>query len=330
MLILTKSVMLMMISFIVSLMFGALIIPILKKFKINQRISRYLEESHKQKAGTPTMGGLIFIIPTIIIFIFLLFFQKIKITYSLIIVLFTFISYGILGFIDDYLIIVKNDNVGLSERMKLFFQLIIAVVFFYLFMKSGNEPLLWIHSFNIKLNIGWMYGVFILFVLVATTNAVNITDGLDGLAGGLAVIAFLAFGIITWGTGWLDGYEEIALLCFTLIGSILGFLFFNISPAKVFMGDTGSLAIGAALGSIAIITRHELLLVVIGLSFVIETMSCVIQRTYYKFTKDRIFLMTPIHHTFEMRGWSERDIVKLFWVIGLIGAMCAIIYGVWW
>lgn len=330
MLILTKSVMLMMISFLVSLLFGGLLIPILKKFKINQRISMYLETTHKNKSGTPTMGGLIFILPTIIIFIMLFLFQKIKITYTLIIILFTFLAYGLLGFIDDYLIIVKNDNVGLSERMKLFLQLIIAVIFFYMFMKSGNEPLLWVHSLNIKLNIGWLYGIFILFVLVASTNAVNITDGLDGLAGGLSVIAFLAFGIISWGTGWLNGYEEVALLCFTLIGSLLGFLIFNVYPAKIFMGDTGSHAIGAALGSIAILTRHELLYVVIGISFVIETMSCVIQRTYYKFTKKRIFPMTPIHHTFEIKGWHERDIVKLFWVIGLVGAMAAIIYGVWW
>ncbi len=330
MLILTKSVMLMMISFIISLVMGFLLIPILKKRGIKQVISIYLEKRHEEKVGTPTMGGLIFIIPTIIIFITLYYFQKIKLTYSLVIVLFTFLSYGLLGFIDDYLIINKKDNVGLSERMKLFCQLIIAIIFFYLFMKSGNEPLLWVHSLKIKLNIGWLYGVFILFVLVASTNAVNITDGLDGLAGGLAVISFLAFGIISWGTGWLNGYEEIALFCFSLIGSLIGFLIYNNHPAKVFMGDTGSHAIGAALGSIAILTRHELLLVLIGISFVLEALSCVIQRIYYKFTKKRIFPMTPIHHTFEMKGWEERDIVQLFWIIGLLGAMLAIIYGVWW
>ena len=197
-------------------------------------------------------------------------------------------------------------------------------------MKIGNEPLLWIHFLNIKYDIGWLYGLLILFILVASSNAVNITDGLDGLAGGLAILAFLAFGIISWGTGWLEGYESIALFCFTLIGSLLGFLFYNVSPAKVFMGDTGSMALGASLGAIAIITRHELLLILVAIVFVIETMSCVIQRIYYKFTKDRIFPMTPIHHTFELKGYSEREIVKIFWVVGLLGTMLALIYGVWW
>ncbi|MDD2518641.1 MAG: phospho-N-acetylmuramoyl-pentapeptide-transferase [Bacilli bacterium] len=330
MLILTKSTMIMMLSFILSIITGLITIPILKKIKANQRINIYLEETHKKKVGTPTMGGLIFIIPTIIVIFILIMLDKMDFSYSLVIVILTFLSYGLLGFVDDYLIIKRKCNKGLMETTKLISQLVIAVAFFYLFMKAGNEPLLWIHSLNIKLSIGWLYGVLILLVLVASSNAVNITDGLDGLAGGLSVIAFLAFGIISFGTGWLDGYEEVALFCFSLIGSLLGFLIFNVNPAKVFMGDTGSLALGATLGAIAIITRHELLLVVIGIVFVIETMSCVIQRVYYKFTKRRIFLMTPIHHTFEKKGWDERDIVKLFWIIGLIGAMAAIIYGVWW
>lgn len=320
----------MMISFIVSIVFALVIIPILRKLKAGQRLSIYLEETHRQKSGTPTMGGLIFILPTLFIFVLLWYLGKISITYNFLIVILTFISYGILGFIDDYLIIKRQNNKGLSESTKLLFQLLIAVIFFYLFMRAGNEPLIWIQALNIKLHIGWLYGIFILLVLVASSNAVNITDGLDGLAGGLSVLAFLAFGILTWAAGWLEGYEEIALFCFTLIGALLGFLLFNVYPAKVFMGDTGSLAIGATLGAIAIITRHELLLIVIGIVFVIETMTCVIQRVYYKFTKKRIFPMTPIHHTFEKLGWAERDIVKLFWVIGLVGAMMAIIYGVWW
>ena len=232
------------------------------------------------------------------------------------------------GPLDDYLIKFRHNNKGLSESTKLLMQVIISVVFFYLFMRSGNEPLLWIHTLNIKINIGWYYGLFILLVLVASSNAVNLTDGLDGLAGGLSIIAFLAFGIITWNTGWLEGYEDIAIFIFILIGSLLGFLLFNLNPAKVFMGDTGSLALGATLGSLAIITRHELLLIIIGIVFVLETLSCVIQRLYYKFTKKRIFPMTPIHHTFEKLGWKEIDIVRLFWVIGLIGAMVSIAFGV--
>ena len=240
----------------------------------------------------------------------------------------TFISYSIIGFIDDYLIIKRNNNKGLTENQKFLMQLFVSIIFFYLFIKSGNEPLLWIHTINLRLDIGYFYGLFILFVLVASSNAVNLTDGLDGLAGGLSLICFLTFGIITYYTGWLDGYESVSLFCFALVGSLLGFLMFNVNPAKVFMGDTGSLALGASLGSIAIITRHEVLLILIGIVFVVETVTCIIQRVYYKFTKKRIFPMTPIHHTFEKLGWVENDIVKLFWIVGIIASLISIVFGV--
>ena len=325
---LTEVAFVVMLSFVLSIMLGFLIIPFLKKKKLDQILNRYLEETHKKKNGTPTMGGIIFIISTIVIISLLLILDIIELNYSLIIVMFTFISYSLIGFIDDYLIIIKNNNNGLSESSKFVLQLFVAVVFFYLFMKSGNEPLLWIHTLNLRLDIGWLYGLFILFVLVASSNAVNLTDGLDGLAGGLSIIAFLTFGIISYDTGWLEGYESVALFCFALVGSVLGFLVFNSNPAKIFMGDTGSLALGATLGSIAIITRHELLLVLIGIVFVIETLSCIIQRTYYKFTKKRLFLMTPIHHSFEKKGWEEHDIVKLFWIIGLIASLFALTFGI--
>ena len=325
---LTKVAFVVMISFILSIILGFLIIPFLKKKKLDQILNRYLEETHKKKSGTPTMGGIIFIVPTIVIILLLLLLNIIELNYSLIIVLFTFLSYSLIGFIDDYLIIIKNNNNGLSESAKFVMQLFVAVIFFYLFMQAGNEPLLWVHTINLRLDIGWLYGLFILFVLVASSNAVNLTDGLDGLAGGLSIIAFLTFGIIAYDTGWLEGYESVALFCFALVGSILGFLVFNSNPAKIFMGDTGSLALGATLGSIAIITRHELLLVLIGIVFVIETLSCIIQRTYYKFTKKRLFLMTPIHHSFEKKGWDEHDIVKLFWIVGLIASLLALTFGV--
>lgn len=328
MLLLTKAVMVLMVGFLLSMLFGWLFIPFLRRKHADQRLSEYLSEAHKKKKGTPTMGGLIFIIPTIVIMLFLLISRRITMNYSLGIVLFTFISYCLIGFIDDYLIIKRNNNKGLSETAKFMMQIVVAIVIFYLFMKGNNEPLLWIHTLNLKLNIGWFYGLFILLVLVASSNAVNLTDGLDGLAGGLSLIAILTFGIIAYNTGWLNGYESIALFCFTLVGSILGFLVFNVSPAKIFMGDTGSLALGATLGSIAIITRHEVLLILIGIVFVIETLSCVIQRVYYHFTKKRIFLMTPIHHTFEKLGWDERDIVKLFWIIGLLASLIALGFGV--
>lgn len=329
MLILTKTMLAMMIGFILSVIAGVLLIPILKKFKINQSLSVYLREAHRLKSHTPTMGGLIFILPTLFTVTIFILTDRMQMSYSLAIVLLAFLGYAAIGFIDDYLIILRHNNKGLTEGQKLLLQLIIAVIFFYLFMKAGNEPLIWIHTFNIRWNIGFFYGLFILFLLLASSNAVNLTDGLDGLAGGLSVIAFLAFGIISFCTGWLEGYQEIGLFCFILLGSLLGFLVFNTSPAKVFMGDTGSLSLGATLGTIAILTRHELLLVIIGIVFVMETMSCIIQRYYYKLTHKRIFPMAPIHHTFEKWGWREQDIVKLFWIIGLLGAMVALAFGVW-
>ena len=328
MIMMIKSVLSMMIGFIFSLIVGVIIIPILRKKKANQSLSIYLKEKHKEKVGTPTMGGLIFIMPVILFLILMVIFKKININYTLILVVFTFLSYSLIGFIDDYLIIKRNNNKGLSESSKFIMQIIVAIVFFYIFMKAGNEPLIWIHTLNIKMNIGWLYGIFILLVLVASSNAVNITDGLDGLAGGLSLIAFITFSLISWNTGWLEGYSDIALFGFALSGALLGFLVFNIKPAKIFMGDTGSLALGATLGTYAILTRHELLLVVIGVVFVVETLSCVIQRFYYKLTKKRIFPMTPIHHTFEKKGWKEENIVRLFWIIGLIASMISLSFGV--
>lgn len=324
----TKSVMAMLIGFILALIVAIILIPLLKKIHAGQNISIYLRKAHKNKQGTPTMGGLIFIIPTFLTIIILFCLNKIHFSYTLLIILFTLFSYTLIGFIDDYLIIKRHNNKGLSQTAKLALQTLVAIIFFYLFMKGGNEPLLWVHSLNFKLDIGFFYGLFILFVLVAVSNAVNLTDGLDGLAGGLSFICFVTFGIIAWNTGWLDGYEDIAVLSFVIAGALLGFLMFNVNPAKVFMGDTGSLALGATLGAYAIMTRHEVLLILIGLVFVIETLSCIIQMVYYKFTKRRIFPMTPIHHTFEKMGMKENVIVRMFWMVGLVASLLALLYGV--
>lgn len=327
--ILIKSALSCMVGFLFSISVGIILIPMLKKIKASQRLSTYLEKAHHSKVGTPTMGGLIFIIPTFIVTILLLYFRKINFNYSLLIVMFTFLSYSFIGFLDDYLIIKRNNNIGLTPSQKMILQLIVAVIFFYLFMKAGNEPLIWIHTLGIKWNIGWIYGLFILFVLVASSNAVNLTDGLDGLAGGLSAIVFFTFGILSYYTGWLEGYIELSIFCFILLGSILGFLVFNVNPAKIFMGDTGSLALGATMGAVAILTRHEVLLILIGIVFVIETLSCMLQTIYYKLTHKRLFLMAPIHHSFEKKGWNERDIVKLFWIVGFIASMISLIFGVW-
>lgn len=327
--IITKSFMAVLIGFILSIITGYLLIPILKKLKASQSISKYLERAHSSKNHTPTIGGLIFILPTTVVTIIFLILKKMELNYSLLIVIFTFLAYSLIGFIDDFLKIKRESNDGLSENQKLVLQIIVALVFFFLFLKAGNEPLLWIHAIGFKKNIGFLYGIFILLVLLATTNAVNLTDGLDGLAAGLSVIAISTFGIIVWNTDWLNGYDSIALFLFLLVGSLIGFLTFNINPAKVFMGDTGSLALGSVLATSAILTRHELLLILIGIVFVIEMLTTIIQRIYYKMTKKRLFPMTPIHHAFEKKGMNERDIVKLFWCIGFIASLLALIYGVW-
>ena len=171
--------------------------------------------------------------------------------------------------------------------------------------------------------------IFILLLIVGTTNSVNITDGLDGFCGGLSTMAFLSYGVICFGSYWIVGYQELAIFCFVLVGSILGFLVFNTHPAKVFMGDTGSLALGGALATVAILSRHEVSLAIIGGVFVIETLSSLIQIIAIRKFKKRVFKRAPLHHHFEQLGWSETDIVKLFWIAGFMLGMLGIIYGVW-
>lgn len=328
MLILAKAVLAMMIGFLIAVIFGLVAIPLLKRIA-RQKVSSYLEKKHKEKDGTPTMGGIIFIIPTLVTIFILLFMNKIEFSDNLLIVIFVFIAYALLGFIDDFLIIKRKNNIGLTEFQKLVGQLAIALIFFYIFMKGGAEPVLDIHTLGIKIDMGWFYGIFLLFVLVASSNAVNITDGLDGLAGGLSVMAFLAFGLISWGSYGIAGHEDIAIFCFVLVGSLLGFLVYNTHPAKVFMGDTGSLSLGATLASVAIITQHEITMIVVAGVFVFETLVCLIQIFSMIYLRRKVFLMTPYHHHLEKKGWDERDIVKFFWVIGLLLSMSAIVFGVW-
>lgn len=329
MLILAKSILGLMLGFFIAIVIGWFLIPMLKKLKCGQNISEYTAFAHASKNGTPTIGGLIFIIPTILAMFILYLRGSLEITHSLLIVLFVFISYAALGFVDDYLKIKEHNNKGLSIVQKLLVQVLIALIFFLIYMKGGGDANVTITSLGISINMGWVYGLFILFLLVGSSNAVNLTDGLDGLAGGLSLIAFLSFGIITWGTSWVEGYQEIAIFCFILVGSILGFLVYNTHPAKVFMGDTGSLALGATLAAVAILTKHELSLAVIGGIFVIEALSSIIQiYSIRKFNK-KVFLMAPIHHHFEKLGWKETDIVKMFWIVGFMLGMVAIYYGVW-
>ena len=318
-LLLTKSIFAIMIGFLTSVVLGLIMIPLLKKMNVGQRISIFVGNSHKKKEGTPTMGGLIFIIATFITTFILL------VTNNLRIILLVFFGYAFIGFLDDYLSLKHHANEGLTAFQKLFLQLIIAVGFFYMYISNGGQTALIVSTLGIHIEMGWLYGIFLLFVLVGSSNAVNLTDGLDGLAGGLSAIAFIAFSLISL----VVGYEEIGIFTFVLTGAVMGFLIYNTYPAKVFMGDTGSLALGAVMGAVAIITHREVTLLVVASVFVIETLSVILQVIWVRLFHKKLFLMTPLHHHFEKLGWKESDIVKLFWVVGLILTMAGIFFGVW-
>ena len=329
MLVLAKAAMAMMLGFLLSIAAGIVLIPLLKKMKIGQNVSNTIGERHQSKNGTPTMGGLIFIIPTLLTLLLLLLKGSIEFSSNLKIITIVFISYAALGFADDWVKVKHHNNKGLTILFKLLIQVIIALVFFYIYVTNGGAMTVVVSSLGIDIDLRWFYGLFILFLLVGTSNAVNITDGLDGLAGGLSAIAFLAFGLIVWSSTWISGYEEMGIFCFVLVGTILGFLVFNGHPAKVFMGDTGSLALGGALAAVAILSKHELSLALVGGVFVVETLSSIIQMIAIIYFKKKVFLMAPLHHHFEQLGWDEQTIVRLFYVVGLILAMAAITYGVW-
>lgn len=325
MLLLTKAVFAIMIGFLASAFLGLILVPLLKRLNVKQNISTYVGISHRKKEGTPTMGGLIFIIPTVAATLYLLISEKISYSSSLGIVLLVFLGYATIGFLDDYLSIKKKNNEGLTTYQKLFMQVLIAVGFFYIYMRNGGQTSWVVGTLHIDIEMGWLYGLFILFILVGASNAVNLTDGLDGLAGGLSAIAFVAFSLVSLTVG----FDELGIFSLILTGSLFGFLIFNTHPAKIFMGDTGSLALGGVMAAIAILTHRELTLLVVAGVFVVETLSVIIQTISIIVFHKKIFLMTPLHHHFEKLGWQETDIVKLFWVFGLLLAMAGILFGVW-
>ena len=325
MLLLTKAIVAVMIGFLSSAILGLFLVPMLKKLRIGQKISVFVGEAHRKKDGTPTMGGLIFIIPTVLATLFLVITGRISYTSNLGIVLLVFTGFALIGFLDDFLSIRRGNNEGLTTYQKLFMQVLISIGFFYIYLRSGGQTSWVVGTLHIDIDMGWLYGLFLLFVLVGASNAVNLTDGLDGLAGGLSAIAFISFSLISLTVG----FEDIGLFCLILVGSLCGFLIYNTHPAKIFMGDTGSLALGGVMATIAVLTHRELTLLVVAFVFVIETLSVIIQNISMIIFRRKVFLMTPLHHHFEKLGWAETDIVKLFWVCGLILAMSGIIFGVW-
>ncbi|MEQ9115435.1 MAG: phospho-N-acetylmuramoyl-pentapeptide-transferase [Rickettsiales bacterium] len=324
-------------AFLISLFIGPKIINILRQLNPKgQPIRKDGPQSHiKDKKGTPTMGGLIILISSLVS---TLLWVDLGNSYIWI-VLFVTISFALLGFVDDYLKVTKYSSRGVPGKVKLLIQTFVSIIACYAIQKFSlpeyydTITLPFLKSFN--LSIGWFYFVFVSVVIVGASNAVNLTDGLDGLAMGPSIIAFVCFAIISYITGniifssylqiiFVKGVGEITVFCAAMVGSCLGFLWFNSPPAKIFMGDVGSLSLGGALGTIAVITKNEFVLAIIGGVFVMEAISVILQVYYFKFSGGkRILLMAPLHHHFEKKGWSEATVVIRFWIMaalfGLIG-----------
>lgn len=271
---------------------------------------------HNVKTGTPTMGGLVFLVASFITSL-LVGLWKQELTPSLLIILFILVLYGILGFLDDFIKVFKKRNLGLNSRQKLIGQIIGGLVFYFVYRSEGLPDTLDLFGV-VTLPLGIFYGVFVIFWLVGFSNAVNLTDGIDGLVAGLGTISFATYAIIAWKQQQFD----VVIICLSVIGGLLGFFPYNRKPAKIFMGDVGSLALGGLLAAISIILRQEWTLLLIGLVYVCETASVILQVASFKLFGKRIFKMSPIHHHFEMCGWSEWKIDVIFW---LAGAVCSAI-----
>lgn len=271
---------------------------------------------HFRKAGTPTMGGIVFLVSaTLILIIF------IPITPLLAATLFITLAAGFLGFADDYQKAARHRSLGLKARHKLLGQFLFALLFYIVLVANGHSTLVKIPFAAMEIDFGFFYPLFIFFWIIGFANAVNLTDGIDGLAGGTAILALLAFLILAS----QQGMVELVYFCAIMIGAVFGFLIFNLHPARVFMGDVGSLALGTALAVVAILTKAELSLLIIGGVFVLETLSVILQVISFRLTGKRVFLMSPLHHHFEMKGWSEWHVVTGFWALGFCFALLGIL-----
>lgn len=305
------------ISLAVCLMIGPVLIPALQRLKFGQSIRSDGPERHLQKQGTPTMGGVMFFFGLILGTLFLA--GDSYFTYFL---LACALGFGLIGFIDDYIKIVKKRSLGLTAKQKIVGQLVLSIVLSVVavnVMQISTEVLLPIVGRSVE--FGAMYIPFLIFLLVGTTNAVNLTDGLDGLASGVTLIVALGYTLI----GVLQGQMAVIVFSAALAGSCLGFLVFNHHPAKVFMGDTGSLLLGGAVAALAIMTKTELLLPLIGIIYVSEVVSDIIQVGVYKWKKVRVFKMAPLHHHFELCGWSETKVVRVFWAVTAIAVLLTLL-----
>lgn len=324
-----RSIMALLTALITSLCIGPAVIRRLQILKFGQEVRTDGPQTHLSKQGTPTMGG-VMILFTITISTLL----WVKLTNPYVwIALFVFLGFGVIGFVDDYLKVVRKNSDGLVARWKFFWLSVVALIavgYLYYLGKDTYATALVLPFFkNIMPQLGWFYIIFSYVVIVGTSNAVNLTDGLDGLAIMPTVLVAGGFALIAWATGniewskylylpYLKYDAELTIFCMAMVGAGLGFLWFNTYPAQVFMGDVGSLALGGALGIIAVMVRQELLLVIMGGMFVAETISVILQVGSYKLRKKRIFRMAPIHHHFELKGWPETRVIIRFWIISLM------------
>lgn len=298
-----------------------ILIPFLHKIKFGQSIRKEGPQSHMKKTGTPTMGGIVFVIVPLLVMAILD--HQAFFSLDVLIVMLAYLGYALIGFIDDYLIVVQKKNDGLKPAVKFAMQSVLAVLFYFIYqgMASTAIDLPFIKE---PLELGIFYFALVFIMFTAESNAVNLTDGLDGLCAGCSVIAiapYIVFALV-------QKNSDLALLLLAVAGALLGYLKFNLHPAKIFMGDTGSLALGGLLAASAMVLKKELLLLIIGAVFLIETLSVVIQVTSYKLTRKRVFKMAPIHHHFELSGFKETQVVLLFWSSGLICAVIGCWFGV--
>ncbi|MCH8078906.1 MAG: phospho-N-acetylmuramoyl-pentapeptide-transferase [Proteobacteria bacterium] len=316
-------------SLFISLLVGPSLIRRLNEYQIGQSVRDDGPESHLSKAGTPTMGGLLILVS---IAVSTLCWADLSNRFIAVVLLVT-LAFGVIGWVDDYRKVVKQNPKGLPARYKYFWQSIVglaAAVFLYVSAVSPAETQLIIPFIkDVTINLGWMYVVLSYFVIVGSSNAVNLTDGLDGLAILPTVLVSGALMIFAYTTGhiyfaeylgipYIKGVGEVAVFCASIVGAGLGFLWFNTYPAQVFMGDIGALALGAALGIVAVVVRQELVLFIMGGVFVMETFSVILQIGSYKLTGKRIFHMAPLHHHYELKGWPEPRVIVRFWIITVI------------
>ena len=315
---------LLVVSFLVTVLMLPRLIKYLHYLKFGQAIREEGPQSHMHKKGTPTMGGISFIVATVLALIIAMFIDSSNIKYYILFI-YTTISFSIIGYIDDMLIVVKKKNDGLAPRKKLMLQILFSIIF-YVLVKFIYEDINYIYTpgLEYQLNISYLYMIFVVFWQTGFSNAVNLTDGLDGLATSVTIITTSTFALLAY----KENNFPIFVFCLVLVGALIGFLLFNKNPAKIFMGDTGSLALGGILAAISIILHKEIAFIFIGLVYILETLSVIIQVAYFKKTGKRIFKMSPLHHHFELSGYGEVKTVHLFAIIALISSGVGYFLGV--